>query len=166
MQAHDVRRGAAGRTWRVGLIVSAVVAVAVVSGLVGGAVALSFAPRVEAGPAVPVAVAAPPVSPVVAPAATTTRSVEPSRRTTATSERSQNSESSRTRSTTAADDTDGDTGESDDDTAGRTARSEDGDGCGPYEHKLPGGYCSPDTDVLDENGNPDPARAVVPGNLD
>ncbi|MCD2187789.1 hypothetical protein [Actinomycetospora soli] len=39
-----------------------------------------------------------------------------------------------------------------------------GDGCGPYEHNLDG-YCSPDTDVLDENGKPDPARAVVPGNL-
>lgn len=40
-----------------------------------------------------------------------------------------------------------------------------GDGCGPYEHNLDG-YCSPDTDVLDEDGRPDPARAVVPGNLE
>jgi hypothetical protein len=39
-----------------------------------------------------------------------------------------------------------------------------GDGCGPYEHNI-GGYCSPDTDVLDENGNPDPKKAEVPGNL-
>lgn len=47
---------------------------------------------------------------------------------------------------------------------GNGARS-GGDGCRPYEHRLPGGWCSPDTGVLDENGNLDPARAVVPGNL-
>ncbi|WP_157647051.1 hypothetical protein [Actinomycetospora chiangmaiensis] len=40
-----------------------------------------------------------------------------------------------------------------------------GDGCGPYEHNL-GGFCSPDTDVLDENGKPDPSKAEVPGNLE
>lgn len=39
-----------------------------------------------------------------------------------------------------------------------------GDGCGAYEHNS-GGYCSPDTGVLDTNGNPDPAKAEVPGNL-
>ncbi|MEJ2863218.1 hypothetical protein [Actinomycetospora flava] len=151
-------------------MVGVLVAVAAVSGLTGGLIAVTMAPQttpaftpstslVEVDPpavATPAPAATRPATPARVEEATTITRPSTSGRSRASSNNAQSEATE-----TVADDTDDEDRAS---SSGASTRSSRGDGCRPYEHKLTTGYCSPDTDVLDENGNPDPARAVVPGN--
>lgn len=155
------------------MLVGALVAVAAVSSLIGGVVAVTLTPQPTSlsasahEVAVPAATPAPHSATATQPAAPSQTAEAISRTRPSSSTRSARPSGRDTRSGSAdsgteTTDTDGeDSGTSRE----RSSRTSQGDGCGPYEHKLSTGYCSPDTGVLDENGNPDPARAVVPGNL-